>query len=1119
MRCPKCARDNPDDAKFCVGCGGALGGRCAKCGAENPSDASFCKQCGTRLVAKAVSSASVVVPGRVSASGEQGDSTARENMDGERKTVTALFADIKGSMELIEDLDPEEARAIVDPALKLMMEAVQRYGGYVAQSTGDGIFALFGAPIAHEDHPQRALYAGVRMQEELKRYSDRIRAEGRLPIQARVGVNTGEVVVRSIITGEGRTEYAPVGHSTSIAARMQALAPVGSIAATQQIHKLCEGYFLFKSLGPTKVKGVSEPVNVYEVIGLGPLRTRLQRAGARGYTKFVGRDQEMAALHRAAEQTRAGHGQIVAAMAEPGVGKSRLFYEFKATFQFGWMLLEAVSFSHDKATAYVPVVDLLSRYFDIEVGDDARKRREKIAGKIAILDRALEDTLPYLYGLLGLIEGNDPLAGMDAPIRRQRTLDALKRILLRESINQPLMVIFEDLQQIDGETQAFLNLLADSIGTAKLLMVVNYRPEYSHQWNSKTYYTQLRLDPLGGESAGEMFDALLGVGGPAASDSLVALKRLIIEKSEGTPLFMEEIVQALVEEGALVRNGEVRLTRSVDTLKIPPTVQAILAARIDRLPTGEKELLQTLAVIGSEFPLEVARQTVQLSADQLDRSLSHLQAGEFIYEQPAIGDIEYRFKHALTHAEAYNSLLTDRRKLLHERTARAIEGSYRDRLEDHYEDLAHHYGLSDNATKAIEYLRLAGEQAMDRGAYAQALANVEPALKLLQGLLDEPGRLRAELGVRLLEGRIVIVLYGAASSQRLQTFERVCELSERLGDTSALIRGLFGVAFVYTNRQEVGRGLEISRRCLELAERTQSNEMLPSVQYLLAQGAYNSGDLLLASSQFSDLMKPSGSAQLRAAAELLPANPEAPALGYLALVQLGLGKPDEALRLSNEALSRARQLRHSFTLALVINLAGLVRVYLREPAAARELAEADIALAEEHGFQERLLWGRAIRAWALAELGQTEEGVAELEAAAHSSPQIHFMLAQIYASVGRADKALAIVNEELARIERSGGRVREPGLYRLKGEAILMRDSSAAGEAENCFRKAIEIARGQSAKWWELRAITSLARLLRHTDRRDEARVMLAEIFGWFTEGFDTADLKDAKAFLDELRA
>src|SRR5262249_16353359 len=430
MRCSNCGTESTSGRNFCAECGSPLSNRCPKCGAENSPSAKFCEDCGGSLTTGAASSKK-----SRRAAMRIAEATAPENLEGERKTVTMLFADIKGSMELMEDLDPEDARAIVDPALKLMIDAVQRYGGYVAQSTGDGIFALFGAPTAHEDHAQRALLAALRMQEELKRYSDRIRADGRLPIQARVGVNTGEVVVRSITTGEGRTEYAPIGHSTGIAARVQALAPVGSVAATQQIRKPCEGYFLFKAMGPTKVKGVSEPINVYEVAGLGPLRTRLQRAAARGYTKFVGRAQEMAALHRVAEQARAGHGQIVAAMAEPGVGKSRVFHEFKLVSQSGWMTLEAFSVTHGKARAYLPILDLLQDYFRINATDDLRIRREKVTGRILALDRSLEDTLPYLFALLGLNEGDDLLAQMDAQMRRRRLHESIKRILLRESIN------------------------------------------------------------------------------------------------------------------------------------------------------------------------------------------------------------------------------------------------------------------------------------------------------------------------------------------------------------------------------------------------------------------------------------------------------------------------------------------------------------------------------------------------------------------------------------------------------------------------------------------------------------------------------------------------------------
>ena len=492
MRCPSCNHDNPDDASFCEECGAKLELVCPACKASVSPGARFCKKCGTAIgPTKAAASTAVASP--KSQILVAADGATSEAIDGERKTVTALFADIKGSTELMEDLDPEEARAIIDPALKLMIEAVRRYDGYVVQSTGDGIFALFGAPVAHEDHPQRALYAALRMQEELKRYSAKVLAEGGTPIQGRVGINTGEVVVRSIQTGAGQVEYTPIGHTTNLAARMQTAAPVGSIAVSENTRKLCEGYFILKPLGATRVKGVSEPVNVYEVTGLGPLRTRLQRAVGRGLTKFVGREREMEAMSHAAERAKSGRGQIVAAIAEAGTGKSRLFFEFKAKNQSGWMVLEAFSVSHGKASAYFPVVDLLHGYFRIVSDDDARMRREKVNGKVLTLNRSLEDTLPYLFALLGIAESVDALAQMDNQVKKRRTVDAIKRILLRESLNQPMMVIFEDLHWIDEETQAFLNVLADSIATAKVLLLVNYRPEYSHSWNSKTYYTQLRL--------------------------------------------------------------------------------------------------------------------------------------------------------------------------------------------------------------------------------------------------------------------------------------------------------------------------------------------------------------------------------------------------------------------------------------------------------------------------------------------------------------------------------------------------------------------------------------------------------------------------------------------------
>jgi class 3 adenylate cyclase len=828
--------------------------RCSKCEFENSLAFKFCGECAASLPAAVVASsspqaASTAPPFHTTApdirvTSEQSD--ASTVIDGERKTVTALFADIKGSTELMEDLDPEEARAIIDPALKLMIDAAHRYDGYVVQSTGDGIFALFGAPVAHEDHPQRALYAALRLQEDLKRYSDRIRQEGRLPLQARVGVNTGEVVVRSITTGAGQTEYTPIGHTTNLASRIQLLAPIGSIAATEQVRKLCEGYLVLKPLGPTRVKGVSEPVNVYEVTGLGPLRTRLQRAVGRGLTKFVGREREMEALRHAAEQAKAGRGQIVAAMAEPGVGKSRLFHEFKAISQSDWMILEALSVSHGKASAFLPVIDLLWGYFKITADDEERTRREKVAGKIAVLDRALEDALPYLSGLLGLSDQSNQIAEVEAQTRKRRALDAIKRIILRESLNQPLIVIFEDLHWIDEESQAFLNLLADSIGTAKVLLLVNYRPEYRHEWSHKTYYTQLRLDPLGTESADEMLASLLGDG-----RDLAPLKRLVVEKTEGNPFFMEEMVQALYEEGALVRNGETRLTRSLDALKVPATVQAILASRIDRLPARQKDLLQTVAVIGTDFRLGLIAKLVAMSEEELEQMLAELQLGEFIYEQPAVGGVEYTFKHALTHDVAYDSVLMERRRGLHGQIGAALESLYATNLDDHVAELAHHFGRSGNPQKAVEYCAQACQQCTDRGSFAEAVAHFEAGLKLLQELPDDDRRAEIELDLRIAVRLAQWTTMGYASREAEQSSARAIALCQHPGlnweKTWSALYGFYAIQLV---RPDTHKAREIAAELIERAEKHGSARHLANAVTSLAFARMESGEFELAAEGF-----------------------------------------------------------------------------------------------------------------------------------------------------------------------------------------------------------------------------------------------------------------------------
>ena len=1043
-------------------------------------------------------------------------------LEGERKIVTALFADIKGSTELMRDLDPEEARAIVDPVLQLMMAAVHRYGGYVAQSTGDGIFGLFGAPVAHEDHPQRALHAALAMQEELRRYADRLHAEGKIPVEARVGVNTGEVVVRTIETG-GHTEYTPVGHVTNLAARMQTAAPAGSIAASEATQRLCEGYFEFHALGPIAVKGVREPVEVYEVVRAGPLKTHFQLAARRGLTRFVGREGELQQMKRALELARSGHGQLIAVVAEAGTGKSRLFHEFKVTLPVECKLLEAYSVSHGKASAWLPVLELLRGYFGIQDVDDSDTRREKVRAALDGLNPALQDTLPYLFALLGIVDGPDPLAQMDPQVKRRRTLDAIKRIFLSESLKQPVVVVFEDLHWIDAQTQALLDLLADSIPNSRVLLQVNYRPEYRHEWTNKSHYSQLRLDPLGGADGAAMLAALLG-----QSVEVNPLKRLVGERTGGNPFFIEEMVQALFDEGVLARNGAVKMTRSVSQLRLPPTVQGILAARIDRQPSEHKQLLQTLAVIGRESALGLIRQTVSADVAQLERMLAELQAGEFIYEKLTATGVEYVFKHALTQEVAYNSLLIERRKQIHERAGQALESIFTGQLDDHLSQLAHHYGHSDNVSKAVEYLGRAGQQALQRSAHAEAIRSLNAAIDLLQKLPDSPERIHQELHLQLALGSASIPVTGWAALEVERAFTRARELCERLGDPPELFPALFGLWTMYFIRAELRAAYALGEQLLQRAQEAHRPALLLLAHQALGDTLFNMGELLLASEHLEmaislynrERHRPRGFRHGGVDAKVN-------CLSYAARTLWTLGYPDRALERGNECIALAQALAHPHTLAFAESDSRLHRVR-REARAARETAERLTALSTEHGFIFWLAVANILHGWAMAEQGcnqeaiaQIQEGLAALRAAGAEveRPRNLSLLAEVCMKTGRLDDGLSALTEAMAAADEHGIRQYEAETHRLKGELLLKQNDSNAAEAQSCFQRAVEIARKQSARSLELRATVSLARLLAKQGRRDQARAMLAEIYRWFTEGFDTADLKDAKALLDELGA
>jgi class 3 adenylate cyclase len=727
MTCPRCQQDNPSHARFCLGCGARLTLACGACSAELPGGARFCLQCGQAVAGSTVATIRSPAPETYTPKHlAEKILTSKAALEGERKQVTVLFADLKGSMELLADRDPEEARKLLDPVLERMMEAVHRYEGTVNQVMGDGIMALFGAPLAHEDHAVRACYAALRMQDQVTRYAEDTRRAHGVNVQIRVGLNSGEVVVRAI-GSDLHMDYTAVGQTTHLAARMEQFASPGSILLTQSTLELVEGYVAVTPLGPVPVKGLADAVEVYQVTGAGPARTRLQAAARRGLTRFVGRDAELEQLLRAQQLAGSGHGQVAAIVGEAGVGKSRLVYEFSHSHRLlGWLTLDSASVSYGKATSYLPVIDLLKGYFKIQDRDDLREIREKVTGKLLTLDRALEPTLPALLALLDVPVDDPAWQTLDPGQRRQRTLDAVRRLLLREAREQPLLLIFEDLHWIDSETQALLDGLVDGLGSARLLLLVNYRPEYQHVWGSKTSFSQLRLDALPAESAAELLEALLG-----DDPGLAPLKQLLVKR--GNPFFLEESVRTLVETKALMgERGRYRLMQPVQAIQVPATVQAILAARIDRLPPEDKRLLQNASVIGKDVPFTLLQAIAELPDEALRRGLDHLQAAEFVYEVGLFPDLEYTFKHALTHEVTYGGLLQERRRELHARIAEAIEALHQDRLGGEIERLAHHALRGDLREKAVDYLRQAGLKTAARSALQDARVWFEQALGVLE---------------------------------------------------------------------------------------------------------------------------------------------------------------------------------------------------------------------------------------------------------------------------------------------------------------------------------------------------------------------------------------------------
>jgi class 3 adenylate cyclase/tetratricopeptide (TPR) repeat protein len=811
MQCPNCKDENTVDAKFCDQCGTLLRAACIYCGSELSALAKFCAQCGraVRAAPEAVRLTKGYAPQRLN----EKISCARAALEGERKQVTVLFADIKGSMDVFADRDPEAAQRLFDPVLERMIEAVHHYEGTVNRVMGDGILALFGAPVAHEDHAVRACYAALRMQEGIVSYADEIRRSDGVSVAIRVGVNSGEIVVCAI-GNNLHLDYTIVGQTANIAARLEQMAKPGSVVTTHDTFQLAEGYVAMKSLGPMSVKGLPEPIQIYEVFGAGDARNHVQLAATRGLTQFTGRDLELEQLRRVTQLAQGGRGQVVAIVGEAGVGKSRLVHEFiHSQHAADCLVLETNSVSYGRATPYLPVIEFLRNYFGITIHQNTKLIRERVTRKVLALDASLQDSIPPLLDLLDLLDDDDPFRSVELSQHRRYTYQAVVSLLLSASRKQPVLAVFEDLHWTDSLSSGLLDELVIGARESRLVLMVSYRPEFADDWKHQPNYQQFRLEPLSSNSLVEFLQALLGL-----DASLVALKSFLVERTSGNPFFAEEIVRSLVDAGVLEGSrGKYRLARPFSSTEVPPTVRSVLAARIDALAPADKHLLEMSAVIGHNVPFTLLHAICGLPEDELRRILDALQSADLLYMTQLFPDLEFTFKHSLTHDVTYKGVLHERCREIHTRVVSAIEELYRDRLSEQVERLAHHAARGEVKDKAVLYLREAGKKAAARSALSDARACFEQALNVLKSLPASSTVMEQAFETRL-ELRPVLRQLGE-SREMLQHLREAEAISGLLKDHLRHGQVCAFMTTVLSTFDELDEALVMGMRALESAQR------------------------------------------------------------------------------------------------------------------------------------------------------------------------------------------------------------------------------------------------------------------------------------------------------------
>ena len=1119
MICKACGFENSDGAKFCIECGIPFEHCCPNCGFDNLPQAKFCMECGAPIKNQAPKNTQIIKQKE-----KENQLTSQvsgiKSPESELRQLTVMFCDLVGSTAISEQLEPEELHKLMGTYQEVCAEVISRFEGHIAKYLGDGILIYFGYPLAHEDDAYRAVRAGLEIVVAFNELPLR-NTQLHQTLQVRIGIHTGLVMVGEMGAGGTREHMAIVGETPNIASRLLNISKPNTVIISSATHRLVEGLFTCRSLGDQTLKGLSQPIELYQVLQESGVQSRFEVAVSKGLTPLVGREQEVGLLLERWDRVKEGEGQIVLLCGEAGIGKSRLVQVLKDRVSVdAHVRIESRCSPYYRNSALYPIIDHLHHLL-FRKDDTEDEMLDKLEEKLDQYGFSLKETAPLFVSLLSLpfLDRYPPLA-LTPQRQKQKTLEALLEWLLKEAENQPVIRIMEDLHWVDPSTLEFLSLLVERIHTAPIYTLLTFRPDFFPPWTFRSHITQITLNRLSQKQVMVMAERVAG----GKTLPLTVIKQLVT-KTDGVPLFVEELTKMILESGLLrEQDGSYELTGPLPPLAIPATLHDSLIARLDRLVTA-KEVAQLAATLGREFSYELLQAVSPFDEATLERELAKLADAELLYQRGIPPQATYIFKHALIQDTAYQSLLKSKRQLYHQKITQILEEKFPDTIETQPELLAHHFTEAGLFEQAIPYLKDAGQRAKERSANSEAISHLTKGLELLKAMPDTTERTQQELDLLITLGPPLIATKGWASPEVEQAYARARELCQQLGETLKLYPVLWVLCSFYLVRAEHNSTHDLGKILFNMAQRNDDAEIFLAAHHALGMALYCLGDFTPARKHLEQGIALYDPQKHRAHTLFFGPDLGVFCLSWEAHVLWQLGYPEQALKKCSGALTLANDLSHPLSLALALDYASMFYQFCRDRNSAREKAEEAIALSTEHGFVYYLAWGNIIQGWAKAVQGQAKEsiehmrqGLADLHAtgAERSLPYYLGLLAEAYGEAERAEEGLNVLTEAFCFVDKKSERWWEAELYRLRGE-LLLKLNAAEAEVEDCYRKAMEIARRQSARSLELRAVTSFSRLLQKQDKKEEALQMLAEIYSWFTEGFDTPDLKEAQALLGEL--